>query len=146
MQRKSLNIQSIYHNYKIIPLFLCIALLIDYSLTFHFAGSSENILKYEFSPLLVYALENDFVIPYMLITASFYYFAAYAVLGLLHGNEVYPIGVAVILLMSITHVLGGLSWYVLKETYSSAVLTLSLISVIMTITLFAYEVIRSGNR
>jgi hypothetical protein len=120
--------------------------LIDYSFTFHFAGSSENILKYEFSPLLVYALENDFVIPYMLLTASFYYFAAYAVLSLLHGNEVYPIGVAVILLMSITHVLGGLSWYVLKETYSSAVLTLSLISVIMTITLFAYEVIRSGNR
>lgn len=145
MQRKSLNIQSIYHNYKIIPFFLCISLLIDYSLTFHFAGSYQNILKYEFSPLLVYALEHDVVVPYMLLTASFYYFAAYAVLSLLNNTEVYPIGVAVILLMSITHVMGGLSWYVLQEAYSSAVLTLSLISVIMTITLFAYEVIRKGS-
>lgn len=145
MQRRSLNIQSIYHNYKAIPFILCIALLIDYSLTFHFAGSAQNILAYEFSPLLVYAVEHDVVIPYMVLTASFYYFAAYAVLSLLYDTEIYAIGVAVILLMSITHVMGGLSWYVLKEAYSSTVLTLSLISVLMTITLFAYEVIRKGN-
>jgi hypothetical protein len=145
MLKKSLNIQSIYHNYKIIPLILCISLVIDYSLTFHFAGSSQNILKYEFSPLLVYALKHDIVVLYMALTASFYYFAAYAVLNLLYASEIYPIGVAVILLMSITHVMGGLSWYVLKEAYSSTVLTLSLISVLMTITLFAYEVVRKGN-
>jgi len=145
MQRRSLNIQSIYHNYKAVPFILCVSLLIDYSFTFHFAGSAQNILDYEFSPLLVYAVEHDVVIPYMLLTASFYYFAAYAVLSLLHDTDIYPIGVAVILLMSITHVMGGLSWYVLKEAYSNAVLTLSLISVIMTITLFAYEVIRKGH-
>lgn len=145
MQKMLLNIQSIYHNYKVVPLFLCISLLIDYSLTFHFAGGKQNILAYEFSPLLVYAVEHDIVIPYMLLTASFYYFAAYAVLSLLHDTDIYPIGVAVILLMSITHVMGGLSWYVLKEAYSNTVLTLSLISLIMTITLFAYEVIRKGH-
>lgn len=145
MQRRSLNIQSIYHNYKIIPLFLCIALLIDYSLTFHLAGSSQNILDYEFSPLLVYAVEHDIVILYMVLTASFYYFAAYVVLSLLYNTEIYAIGVAIILLMSITHVMGGLSWYVLQEAYSNVVLTLSLISVLMTITLFAYEVIRKGD-
>lgn len=144
MQRKSLNMQSIYLSYKVIPLFLCISLLIDYSLTFHFAGSSQNIVNYEFSPLLVYALKHDLVIPYMALTAAFYYFAAYSVLRLLHDTDIYPIGIAVILLMSITHVMGGLSWYVLAETYSNIVLTLSLISVIMTITLFAYEVVRRG--
>lgn len=145
MQRRSLNIQSIYHNYKVIPLFLCIALLIDYSLTFHLAGSSQNILDYEFSPLLVYAVEHDIVILYMVVTASFYYFAAYVVLSLLYNTEIYAIGVAIILLMSITHVMGGLSWYVLQEAYSNTVLTLSLISVLMTITLFAYEVIRKKD-
>jgi hypothetical protein len=117
------------------------SLIVDYSLTFHFAGSLQNILDYEFSPLLVYAVEHDIVIPYMLLTASFYYFAAYSVLKMLYETDIYPIGVAVILLMSITHIMGGLSWYVMKEAYSNSVLTLSLISVIMTITLFAYEVV-----
>ena len=60
----------------------------------------------------------------------------------LRDSGIYYIGVYIILLMSITHVLGGLSWYVLNIHYSNAVLALSLTSVVVTIAVFGYEVIR----
>ena len=37
---------------------------------------------------------------------------------------------------------GGLSWYVLSASYSNAVLALSLTSVVITIAVFGYEIIR----
>ncbi|PXF62081.1 MAG: hypothetical protein C4B59_00230 [Candidatus Methanogaster sp.] len=142
MQQISQNLQSIYHNYKAVPLILSAAVVIDYALTFYLAGSIERILKYEYSPTLVYAVEHDLVIPYLVFTVFFYYAAGYTVLKYLRDSGIYYVGVAIILLMSITHVLGGLSWYVLSACYSNAVLALSLTSVVITITVFGYEIIR----
>jgi hypothetical protein len=135
-------LQSIYHNYKAVPLILSAAVVIDYALTLYLAGSIERILKYEYSPTLVYAVNHNIVIPYLMFTVFFYYAAGYTVLKYLRDSGIYYIGVAIVLLMSITHVLGGLSWYVLSASYSNAVLALSLTSVVITIAVFGYEIIR----
>ncbi|HIH95658.1 TPA: hypothetical protein HA338_17165 [Methanosarcina acetivorans] len=145
MQEISQNLQSIYHNYKLIPLCLCIAVLTDYLLTFHFAGSTELILKYEFSPTLRFAVEHGIVVPYMGAMVLFYYAAGYFVLRLLIDSEIYFVGVAVVLLISITHVLGGLSWYVQNPWYSNSVISLSMISVLTTLLAFGYEVLKKAN-
>jgi hypothetical protein len=142
MQQISQNLQSIYRSYRAIPLVLSAAVVIDYALTFYIAGSIERILKYEYSPTLVYAVEHDLVIPYLVFTVFFYYAAGYIVLKYLRDSGIYYIGAYVILLMSITHVLGGLSWYVPSAWYSNAVLALSLTSVVVTIAVFGYEIIR----
>ena len=105
-------------------------------------AESKRILKYEYSPTLVYAVEHGIVIPYLVFTIFFYYAAGYTVLKYLRDSGIYYIGVAIVLLMSVTHVLGGLSWYVLSASYSNAVLALSLTSVVITIAVFGYEIIR----
>ncbi len=142
MQQTSQNLQSIYRNYKAVPLILSAAVVIDYALTFYLAGSIEKILKYEYSPTLVYAVEHGIAIPYLVFTVFFYYAAGYTVLKYLRDSRIYYVGVAIILLMSVTHVLGGLSWYVLSACYSNTVLALSLTSVVIAIAVFGYEVIR----
>ena len=114
MLQISQNLQSIYRSYKTIPLVLSLAVVIDYALTFYLAGGIERILKYEYSPTLVYAVGHNIVIPYLMFTVFFYYAAGYIVLKYLWDSGIYYIGVYIILLMSITHVLGGLSWYVLS--------------------------------
>ncbi|MDN5309676.1 MAG: hypothetical protein PWP14_1070 [Methanolobus sp.] len=136
------SIRSIYHNYRLIPFFLSISVIIDYALTFYFAGSIDNILAYEFSPLLVFAVRNNIVLPYLMFTVVFYYCMGYVVLSLLAGDRIYPVGVFIILLMSITHVMGGLSWIILNETYSNMIFMLSMTSIIIAVTIFGYEVFR----
>lgn len=135
---------SIYHNYRLIPLFLSVSVIIDYSLTFYFAGSIENILAHEFSPTLVFAVKNDIVLSYLAVIAVFYYFMGYTILKFLDGEEIYPIGVFIILLMSLTHVLGGLSWFVLSESYSNMIFMLSMTSIIIALSVFGYEIFRKG--
>lgn len=145
MQAPSQNLQSIYHNYKLIPLCLCIGVITDYFLTFHFAGSTEAILKYEFSPILLFAVKHDIVIPYLMGMVLFYYAAGYLVLSLLADSEIYFVGVAIVLLIGITHVLGGLSWYVQNAWYSNTVIALSMISVLTTLMAFGYEVFKKAH-
>lgn len=144
MHQISQSIRSIYHNSKIIPLFLSISVVIDYVLTFYFSGSIENILAYEFSPLLVFAVRNGIVLPYLAFTVIFYYLMGYTVLSPLVNEEIYPVGVFIILLMSITHVLGGMSWFMLNEAYSNMVFMLSMTSIIIALSVFGYEVFRQG--
>lgn len=144
MQATSRNLQSIYHNYKLIPLCLCIGVITDYLLTFHFAGSTEAILNYEFSPTLRFAVEHGIVIPYLGAMILFYYAAGYFVLSLLADSDIYFVGVAIVLLISITHVLGGISWYVQNAWYSNTVIALSMISVLTTLMAFGYEVFKKA--
>lgn len=142
MHATSQNLQSIYHNYKLMPLCLCIGVITDYFLTFHFAGSNEAILQYEYSPTLRFAVEHGIVTPYLGAMVLFYYIAGYFVLSLLADSDIYFVGVAIVLLISITHVLGGVSWYVQNEWYSNSVIALSMISVLTTLMAFGYEVFK----
>jgi hypothetical protein len=135
---------SIYHNYRLIPLFLSVSVIIDYSLTFYFAGSIENILAHEFSPTLVFAVKNDIVLPYLAFIVFFYYFMGYTILKFLDGEQIYPIGVFIIMLMSLTHVLGGLSWFILSKSYSNMIFMLSMTSIIIALSVFGYEIFKKG--
>jgi hypothetical protein len=116
----------------------------DYLLTFHFAGSNEAILRYEYSPILLFAVRHDIVIPYLCGMVLFYYAAGYFVLSLPANSDIYFVGVAIVMLISITHVLGGISWYVQNAWYSNTVIALSLISVLTTLMAFGYEVFKKS--
>jgi len=142
MPRTSRNLQLIYANYRVIPLFLCISIAIDYTLTLYLAGSREAIQRYEFSPLLRYAMEHNLVIIYLVFTIFFYYISAYIVLKLIKDEPVYSAGVALILLLSITHLLGGLSWMFRNAWYSNTVMALSLASIALAIASFGYVILR----
>ncbi len=142
MPRTLRNLQLIYTNYRVIPFFLCISVAIDYALTLYLAGSREAIQRYEFSPLLRYAMEHNLVILYLVFTIFFYYISAYIVLKLLKDEPVYSAGVALILLLSITHLLGGLSWVFRNAWYSNMVLALSLASIALAIVAFGYVILR----
>lgn len=142
MPRTSRNLQLIYANYRVIPLFLCISIAIDYTLTLYLAGSREAIQRYEFSPLLRYAMEHNLVIIYLVFTIFFYYISAYIVLKLIKDEPVYSAGVALILLLSITHLLGGLSWVFRNAWYSNMVMAPSLASIALAIASFGYVILR----
>ena len=142
MPRTSRNLQLIYANYRVIPFFLCISIAIDYTLTLYLAGSREAIQRYEFSPLLRYAMEHNLVIIYLVFTIFFYYISAYIVLKLIKDEPVYSAGVALILLLSITHLLGGLSWVFRNAWYSNTVMALSLASIALAIASFGYVILR----
>jgi hypothetical protein len=126
----------------VIPLFLCISVAIDYTLTLYLAGSREAIQRYEFSPLLRYAMEHNVVIIYLVFTIFFYYVSAYIVLKLLKDEPIYSAGVALILLLSITHLLGGLSWVFRNAWYSNMVMALSLASIALAIASFGYVILQ----
>ena len=142
MPRTLRNLQLIYANYRVIPLFLCISIAIDYTLTLYLAGSREAIQRYEFSPLLRYAMEHNLVIIYLVFTIFFYYTSAYIVLKLIKDEPEYSAGVALILLLSITHLLGGLSWVFRNAWYSNTVMALSLASIALAIASFGYVILR----
>lgn len=142
MPRTLRNLQLIYDNYRVIPLLLCISVAIDYALTLYLAGSRKAIRRYEFSPLLRYAMEHNLVILYLVFTIFFYYISAYIVLKLLKDEPIYSAGVALILLLSITHLLGGLSWVFRNAWYSNMVMALSLASIALAIASFGYVILR----
>lgn len=146
MHRISQKLELIYNNYKLLPLCLCAAVIIDYSLTFYFAGSAETVLRYEYSPALLYALRHGIVLPYIASMVLFYYAAGYVVLKFLADSEIYFVGAAVVLLISLTHVLGGMSWYIRNSWYSNSVISLSMISVLITLTIFAYEIFNEAHK
>ncbi|APH39745.1 hypothetical protein BHR79_09815 [Methanohalophilus halophilus] len=145
MQQTFPNLQSIYHNYKLLPLILSFAVLIDYFFTFYFAPDLSTIMKYEYSPTLLFALRNDIFIPYMMATFTFYYIGGYLILKNLEDSEIYSIGVYILLMMSLTHILGGLSWYVLNPIYSNMVFTMSRISIVVAIGAFIHTLITNPN-
>jgi len=51
MPRTSRNLQLIYANYRVIPLFLSISIAIDYTLTLYLAGSREAIPAIRIQPV-----------------------------------------------------------------------------------------------
>jgi hypothetical protein len=111
-----------------------------------FSGSKENLIQNEFSPLLLHAVRNDVVIPYVLFTVIFYFFASYLALKILSSDEklFYCIS-AILALISLAYTFVGLSWYFKTEAYSSAILALSVITVMMAIFLSGRTFLRKKN-
>jgi hypothetical protein len=99
------------------------------------------ILRWEASPFVRFAVANNIMLLYLAAIILFYYLAAYGVLHVLESTPYYRFGFALILLVSITHVLGGLSWQFRTVWYSNAIVALSFASIIIAILLFGYALI-----
>lgn len=134
-------VQGMYRDPRTIAALPVGALVFDYTLTFLLSGSREFLLQYEASPLLRYAVALDLVPLLVLLLVAFYYAAALLVLRALAGTDLYPLGVALVVLVSLTHLLGGMSWYVKNTLYSDTVIGLSLISIMVAVVIFGYAII-----
>ncbi|ABS56925.1 hypothetical protein Mboo_2411 [Methanoregula boonei 6A8] len=122
-----------------------LAVSIDYALTFYLAGNTGMILQWEASPLVRFAVAHNSMALYFLALVVFYYAAAYAVLRILHPTGFYRYGVGLVLLVSLTHVLGGISWQLKNSWYSYGIAALSLLTIIIAICLFGYAFFRQSR-
>ncbi len=129
-----------------LPFFFAVSAIIDYSFTILLAGSKNNLIQNEFSPLLVYAVSHDLLVPYFLFTVLFYFGASYFALKLLSSDEkLFYSASAILVLISLAHTFGGLSWYFKSEAYSSAILVISAITIMMAIFLSGWSIWRKRN-
>ena len=138
-------LQDLVRDYTFIALIPPIALTFDYVMTFTLAGSHAVILQYEVSPVIRAALAVNMVRVFYLILFGTYYVATFLVLRFLHGTDIYPFGVAVVLIVSLCHVLGGLSWVFRNEIYSQAIAWAALLATAATCSWFVLTIYR-GHR
>jgi hypothetical protein len=141
MLAKSPTIRKIIGTPAIIALVPAICVLIDYSLTFYLAGDTSLITAWEASPFVRFAVIHDLMVPYLFAIVLFYYGASYAVLRILHNSDYYRFGVILILTLSMTHILGGLSWYFRNAFYSNGIFILSILSVVIAVILFGFSLL-----
>jgi hypothetical protein len=137
--------RRIYNTPACVAIIPSIAVIIDYTLTFFLAGNTGMILQWEASPLVRFAVAHNILAIYLTSIVVFYYVAAYAVLLILRSTQYYRFGVALVLLVSLTHVLGGLSWQFKTAWYSNSIVVLSFSSVIIAVCLFGYTFIRQAH-
>jgi hypothetical protein len=138
-------IKTVYHTPALAGLVPAAAVSIDYALTFSLASGTSMILRWEASPFVRFAVANNAMLLYLTAIILFYYLAAYGVLHVLESTPYYRFGFALILLVSITHVLGGLSWQFRTAWYSNAIVVLSFTSILIAIILFGYTLITHRN-
>jgi len=134
--------KKLYHDYRLIAALPAICVIIDYALTFFLAGDTTMITSWEASPFVRFAIVNNLMIPYLIAIVLFYYAASYGVLRILSGTEFYKFGFILIVMLSITHLLGGLSWYFRNAMYSNSVMIISMISIVVAFIVFGFSLIR----
>ena len=120
-------------------------IIMDYSLTFFFAGSTDNIMMYEYSPVMRASAAAGLIFPAMLLIAGFYYFAAFKGLKILLKSRIYPFGVAVAATIMLTHIMGGFSWVIKNQTYAYTVFGMSLMTIIIAFSAFLYSALPAGR-
>jgi hypothetical protein len=133
------SIKKLYGDYRLIALLPAIAVIIDYTLTFYLAGDTSMITSWEASPFVRFAVINNVMIPYLIAIVLFYYGASYIVLKVLSGSDYYTFGFVLIITMSITHVVGGMSWYFRNALYSNGVFIMSLLSIVIAFVAFGFS-------
>ncbi|MFZ1128218.1 hypothetical protein [Methanoregula sp.] len=137
--------RRIYDTPAYVALIPSLAVILDYSLTFFLAENTGMILQWEASPLVRFAVAHNIIAVYLVAIVLFYYGAAYAVLRILRPTRYYQYGVVLVLLVSVTHVLGGMSWQFRNAWYSDGIFTLSVLSIIIAVCLFGYAFIRQEH-
>jgi hypothetical protein len=138
-------LKRIYNTPACIALIPSLAVIIDYSLTFFLAGSTSMILQWEASPFVRFAVAYNILGIYLAGIVLFYYGASYAVLHILQPTRYYAFGVALIGMVSVVHVLGGLSWQMKTAWYSNCIVALSFSSVIIALCVFGYSVLHQAR-
>jgi len=146
MEIKTGLAKKFYYNYKMVALLPVIAVILDYTLTFFFADDSSMILSWEASPFIRFALMHDIMLLYLIAIVLFYYVCAYAVLRILDGTDYYRFGVLLIVILSITHVIGGMSWYFRNSFYSNGVFVLSIISIVIALIVFGFSLLNERGQ
>ena len=135
-------IRKIYEECRLIALFPAIAVIIDYSLTFYLAGDTSMITSWEASPFVRFAVINNLMAEYLIAIVLFYFVASYAVLRILSGTDYYTFGFLLIVTISITHVIGGMSWYFRNALYSNGVFIMSILSIVIAFVIFGFSLMR----
>lgn len=131
-------LRYIYNTPVFIALIPAIAVISDYTFTILWSSGQAMLLQWEASPLVRFAVAHNIFVPYLLAIAGFYIVAAYAVLQALHPTKYYSIGVSLVLMVSLTHFLGGMSWLIRESWYSYTVIALSFLPVIVAVLLFGH--------
>lgn len=103
------------------------------------------IISWEASPFVRFAVVNNILIPYLVGIILFYYGASYAVLRILDGSDYYKFGVLLIVTLSITHIIGGMSWYFRNAIYSNGVMMISILSIVIAFFVFGFSLIRESR-
>jgi hypothetical protein len=94
---------------RAIALAPAIAVVVDYALTFSFAGSEAAILTRKYSPVVRYAVDRGIMALYVVCMVLLCAGVSWLILRALRGTPLYPAGTAIVLPVSRIHVLGGLS-------------------------------------
>ncbi|MBN1432535.1 MAG: hypothetical protein JW931_07150 [Methanomicrobiaceae archaeon] len=130
----------IFHEPRLIAILPAAGIIMDYSLTFIFAGGREMIMMYEYSPIMRYSAAMGLIIPTMLIIAGFYYIITNTGLKALSNSNIYPFGVAIAVIVTLTHIMGGFSWIIKNQIYTYTIHGMSLMTIIIAFTAFLYSV------
>jgi hypothetical protein len=139
-------IRKFYDDYRFIAILPAISVIIDYALTFYLAGDTSMITSWEASPLVRFAVINNLMAAYLVAIILFYYGASYAVLRILSGTEYFKFGFFLIVTISITHLIGGMSWYFRNAMYSNGVFIMSLVSVVIAFVVFGFSLIHEHTK
>ena len=117
------RIEGIRMNYKIIiPAWLSMSIVIDYACTLLFAGTRDHLINNEHSPVLIYTVEHNILIPYIILIMAVYFICAYIALDSLHHHRLLPAAYTSITLVALAHTFGGLSWYIRNSIYSGTII------------------------
>jgi len=125
--------KCIYNNIRVLAMFPALSVIADYTLTFVFAHGLDEILRYEFSPIARTAAVYGLVPLVVVGIAVSYFLLSYLALRTLGGTCIYPFTVAILVVVSITHVMGGLSWLVRVPLYSNMVQGLSIMAFVLAV-------------
>ena len=125
--------ECLYNNIRFLAIFPALSVIADYTLTFVFAHGLDEILRYEFSPIARTAAVHGLVPLVVAGIAVSYYLLSYLALRTLWGTCVYPFTVAILAVVSITHVMGGLSWLVRVPFCSNMVQGLSIMAFVLAV-------------
>ena len=134
--------RKFYRDYRLVALLPAIAVILDYAMTFYLAGDTSMIISWEASPFVRFAVMHNLMAAYLVAIILFYYGASYAVLRVLNNTEYYKFGFLLIVTISITHVIGGMSWYFRNAMYSNGVVLISLLSIVIAFIMFGFSLVR----
>ena len=125
--------KCIYNNIRVLAMFPALSVIADYTLTFVFAHGLDEILRYEFSPIVQVAAVSGHATLLMMSIAVSYFILSYLALWTLGDTCIYPFIVTILVVVSITHVMGGFSWLVRVPLYSHMVLGLSVMAFVLAV-------------
>ncbi len=134
VEKKRMNITLV------LALMLFLSMIIDYSTTLYFSGDGE-LGDQELSPFLRMGESIGHPTLVVIVMAAIITFLTFGVMMSLHKvNYLYKGVAACVLFLSITHFLGGTSWYLQSAVFSQVLVLSSVILIAASLFLVAFSV------